>query len=173
MSASLSLFEKEHTAREKYIYFICGVSSALVAYIGKDYTPNHPWTIQDKLNVSTLICLIVSFLFGIGRILCYVQGISINKDVLVAQEEIGNFVNALTYRLENRDKGVPISINKKNGKPYSTEEIQARIVELTASSEMDSARMKRWFNISQILFVICHVFLIIGFGLMICAKLAA
>lgn len=33
--------------------------------------------------------------------------------------------------------------------------------------------MKRWFNISQILFIICHVFLIFGFVLMICAKLAA
>jgi hypothetical protein len=32
MSASLLLFDKEHTAREKYIYFICGVASALVAY---------------------------------------------------------------------------------------------------------------------------------------------
>ncbi|MGA9452103.1 MAG: hypothetical protein WBW41_12260 [Verrucomicrobiia bacterium] len=173
MSASLSLFDKEHTAREKYIYFICGVASALVAYLGKDYTPSHPWTIHDKLNISTLICLVVSFLFGVGRILCYIQGISINKDVLVAQEEIGNFVNALTYRLENKDKGVPISINKKNGKPYSTEEIQARIVELTASSETDSTRMKKRFKFSQILFVICHVFLILGFILMICAKLAA
>jgi hypothetical protein len=173
MSASLSLFDKEHAAREKYIYFICGVAGALVAYIGKDYTPSHPWTINDKLNISTLICLTVSFLFGVGRILCYIQGISINKDVLVAQEEIGNFVNALTFRLENKDKGVPISINRKNGKPYTAEEIQAHIVELTVSSETDSARMKSWFNVSQTLFVICHAFLVFGFILMIWAKIAA
>ncbi len=173
MSASLSLFDKEHAAREKYIYFVCGVASALVAYIGKDYTPSHPWTDYDKFTISTLVCLIVAFLFGIGRILTYIQGISINKDVLAAQEETGNFVNALTYRLENKDKGMLISINKKNGKPYSTEEIQARIAELTALSETDSARMNRWFNFSQVLFVICHAFLILGFVLMICAKLAA
>ena len=172
MSASLSLFDKEHASRERYVYFICGVSSALVAYIGKDYNPSHPWTVHDKLNISTLVCLIVSFFFGIGRILSYTQGISVNKDVLVAQEEIGNFVDALTYQLANKDKGLPISINKKNGKPYSTEEIQARIGELSTSSDKNSVRMKKWFNFSQVLFVVCHLFLILGFILMIWAKLA-
>jgi hypothetical protein len=137
MSASLSLFDKEHAAREKYIYFICGVASALVAYIGKDFTPNCPWTIYDKFTISTLVCFTVAFLFGIGRILSYIQGISINKDVLTAQEETGNFVNALTYRLENKDNGMPISINKKNGKPYSTEEIQARIFGSSDSCEQE------------------------------------
>lgn len=125
----------------QYIYFICGVAGALVAYLGKDYTPSHPWTIIDKLNISTLICLIVSFLFGVGRILCYIQGISINKDVLVAQEEIGNFVNALTYRLENKDKGVPISINKKNGKAsHSTAPPEGRAAGSAKPAQIDSPR---------------------------------
>lgn len=172
MSASLSLFEKEHAAREKYIYFICGVAGALVAYLGKDYTPSHPWTVHDSFLISTLGSLMLAFLFGIGNILAYIRGISINKDVLTAQEENGNFVNAITYRLENKDKGVPISINKKDGKQYTTEEIQAHIAQLAAAIEKDTARMKRWFCFSQVLFAVCHVFLILGFILMVCSKLA-
>jgi hypothetical protein len=42
MSASLTIFEKEHAAREKYIYFICGLAGVLFAYVGKDYFPVHP-----------------------------------------------------------------------------------------------------------------------------------
>jgi len=145
----------------------------MVAYLGKDYRPSHPWTTQDTLTISTLICLIVAFLFGVGRILCYTHGISINKDVLVAEEEIGNFVDRMICHIENEGKARVISINKKNGKPYTIEEIQARIAELNPIKDRDSARMKKWFSCSTVLLVICHIFLIIGFILMVCAKLVA
>lgn len=171
MSASLSLFEKEHAAREKYIYFICGVAGALLAYLGKDFTPSHPWTVHDKLLISTLGSLVLAFLFGIGNILAYIKGISLNKDVLTAQEEIGNFVNAITFQLENKNKGVPLSINKKDGKCQTIEEMQAHIAQLTPTIEKDTARMKGWFRFSQVLFVFCHIFLILGFILMVCSKL--
>jgi hypothetical protein len=172
LTASLSLFDKEHAAREKYIYFICGVSSALVAYLGKDYKPNHPWTVHDTLMVATLGSLLLSFLFGIGRMLSYIKAISLNKDMLVAREETGNFVDAFTKWLDDEKKGAPIMINKKTGERFTKEQIEEEKKQSFALAEKYSVQMKRWFRASAVLYVICHVFLVAGFVLMMWAKVA-
>ena len=171
MTASLSLFDKEHAAREKYIYFICGVTSALVAYLGKDYKPNHPWTIHDTLMLSTLSSLLLSFLFGIGRILFYIKAISINTVTLRAREETQRFVEGLTKRQETEDKGgVVTTRNTLTGEVITKEGMEAMVRQSSALAEKYSAQMKRWFRASAVLLVICHVFLIAGFALMMWAK---
>lgn len=173
MSASLSVFEREHESREKYIYFICGVASALLAYLGKDYKPSHPWTTHDTLTVSTLGCLLMVFVFGTGRILCYTHGLSANKEKLVAQEETANFVEKLARRLENEQKGVALSINKLTGRFVTKEEIQKNIDATSALYTKHEKRERKWFNVSTVLFVICHIFLVGAFALMMWAKLVS
>jgi len=171
MSASLSLFEKEHNAREKYIYFICGVAGALIAYLGKDYKPNHPWTTHDTLTISTLGSLILAFGFGIGNILSYIQGISENKDLLVAFEEMGNFVESKNFLRANMFVGV--STNKKDGKDYTLEEVEAHITTINKKSEKIKIEMDRWFALSKVTFKICHFFLFAGFILLVCSKIVS
>jgi hypothetical protein len=65
MSASLTMFEKEHEGRIKYSYFICSISSALVAYIGKDYFPESPINLHDKLTLWALASLTLCFGFAL------------------------------------------------------------------------------------------------------------
>jgi hypothetical protein len=57
MLASLTIFEKEHEAREKYTYFVCGLAGALFAYIGKDYFPDHPLNYSAVFTIGALISL--------------------------------------------------------------------------------------------------------------------
>jgi len=179
MTASLAVFEKEHAAQEKYIYFICSVASALLAYLGKDYKVSLPWTTHDTLTMATLGSLLLSFLFGISRILCYNYSLGENKEMLIKQEEVGNCVEALLNRIQNEQKiqtegkgqGLALSINKKTGKPVSAEELNKAIEEANAKSAKHFKLMTRWYNISTVCFVICHVFLVAGLGLMLWAKL--
>jgi hypothetical protein len=148
MSASLSLYDKEQAAREKYIYFLCGVAGPLFAYLGKDYKPSHPRTTQDTLAVSTLSCFVALFLFGTERIIFYIQGIGTNIEALTAREETGNCVDALTTRMQKAQKGVLISINNETGKAFTTEEIQAAIEESAATAEKHLARIKKWLSLN-------------------------
>lgn len=140
MSASLSLFDKEHTSREKYVYFICGVSSALIAYIGKDYRPNNPWTAHDTLTISTLCCLLFSFGLGLLRILFYIEGMSYNRDVLVAEEETAIINQSLTFHLSNLANGIPISIGTKTITYYKKEDLENRRKELIETANKNKRR---------------------------------
>lgn len=171
MSASLSLFDKEHAAREKYIYFICGVTGALIAYIGKDYRPSNPWTNHDTLTVSVLSCLVLSFGFGLLRILFYIHGMSHNRDVLVAEEELAIINNSLTFHMQNLDKGVPISIGTKNPKYYKKEDLENRRKELIQSANEKRPKMEFWHTWSTGFLWVANALLFVGFVLLVLSKL--
>jgi hypothetical protein len=170
MSSSLTVFEHEHKAREKYIYFICGVAGALVAYIGKDYKPNNPWTIYDTLTMWTLACLTLSFVLGLGRILTYIQGMSINRDVLVKEGELASLNSSRAFHLEHQGKGIPVTVSSKRQTPLSTAEIEIAIDKLNSMKAEYSIRMKRWHKWSTFFLVVCQIFLVAGFILLLCSK---
>jgi hypothetical protein len=170
MSASLSVFEKEHAAREKYIYFVCGLAGALVAYIVKDYFPVRPIDFIGELTMSAMISLTLCLAFGMVHIQFFIKGTSINKDVLVADEELKNFVNTLVARKAGQCN---LSVNTKTGKEYTTEEIEASIVNLKASRDIDFNRMTKWFWWSTVWFIVCHIFLVFGFFFLIYSKFTA
>ena len=170
MDASLSLFELEHTGKEKYGYFICGLAGALIAYIGKDFKPSYPLTTHDLLTISTLGCLIVSFIFGLGYILCWLKGVEKNKNYLFATEQTGEFVDT-----KNRNQTALMtgnrSVQMKNGNSYTIFEIEKEIADFKVTSQKNRERMVKWYRASKILFIICHLFLIAGFVLLLLSKI--
>ena len=170
MSASITIYEKEHASREKYIYFVCGLAGVLFAYIGKDYFPTHPQDLRDKLTIGAMASLALSLAFGMAHIQFNIKGISLNKDVLVVVEEIGNCVITVGQRKAGQANR---SINTKTGKEHTTEEIEATIERLKALNAIQETKMKRWFLGATVLFIICHCFLVSGFILLICSKLIA
>jgi hypothetical protein len=171
MSASLSLFDKEHASRERYIYFLCSVSGALVAYIGKDFKPNHPFSNHDILTLWCLGCLTGSFLFGLCRILLYIHGMGFNREVVFCDEEIANLNKSLAYHLENADKGVPASFSNKISGPVTIEDIRLRIVLLSEKRKKETVTMNSTHYFSTFFLVICQLSLLAGFVLLLLSKI--
>ena len=169
MSASLTVFEKEYESREKYIYFICGVAGASFAYIGKDYFPVHPLDWPAKLTIGSLFSLMVCFAFGMARIQVYIHGLSINRDVLVAEDELTRMNDSW---IKHEQGAANMTLSNKTGKTFNVSDLEDEINTLRAKKDKDFKRMENWFKWATILFVICHVFLAFGFILLICAKLA-
>ena len=161
MSTSISVFEKEHAAREKYIYFVCGLAAALVAYIGKDYFPVRPIDFVGKLTISAMASLTLCLAFGMTHIQCFIKGTSINKDVLVAGEEINNCVNSLLKRKTGQSN---FTLNLKTGQEHTTEELEAIVEQLKAKSDVDFKRITKWYWWSTVWFIVCHCFLALGFA---------
>jgi hypothetical protein len=171
MSVSLSIYEKEHAARERYVYFICGVSGALLAYIGKDYRPDASWTRHDTLVIVTLASLLVSFLFGLLRILFYVEGMSTNRDIIVIEEEVENITNVLIQHKTQQSVGHVIALDKHTGKQQTMQDLQDRITALNTKKQPLVPKMNRWHDWSTIFLVICHFFLIAGMSFLVLSKM--
>jgi hypothetical protein len=171
MSASLSIFEKEHAARDKYIYFICGVASALVAYIGKDFAPHPTFTLHDKLTIASLVALILAFGFGLANMLAYIEGLSANKEYTLARESTENFVRAKAERIEAENQGKAVlSFDTRTGEPHSLEQMEKRIVDSISLSAKHHDKMDRWFKVSHYLFIAFHGFLVVGLLLLVGSK---
>jgi hypothetical protein len=169
MSASLALFEKEHAAREKYIYFVCGLAGVLFAYIGKDYFPVRPFDCAAILTIGAMISLTLCLVLGMARIQSYIEGLSINRVGLGNEEELKNIRDSLVMWKAGQAN---YTVSKKTGKEYRTiEELEEDIKLLQTSVNKDYNRMKKWFNWATYLFIACHFFLVVGFILLICAKL--
>ncbi len=170
MSASLTIFEKEHAAREKYIYFICALAGALFAYVGKDYFPVHPLNCAATLTIGAMVSLTLCLAFGMARIQVYIKGLSINRDVLVAEDELKNLRDSL---VKHKSGASNYSLNYKTGKEYVTiEELEKDIKTLQITKDNDFKRMGKVFIWSTRLFIACHCFLALGFILLICARIA-
>ena len=169
MSASLTVFEKEHAMTEKYIYFLCGLAGALVAYIGKDYHVVHPVDLSNKLTLLAMATLTLSLMFGMAHIQVFINATSKNKDVLVTDEEIRNYIMALVERKAGKAN---YSINAKTGKEYTSEDMEKEIDIFKAKREAAFRKMTRRYKCSTVLSIVCQSFLIIGFFLIIWSKLA-
>jgi hypothetical protein len=170
MSASLTIFEKEHAAREKYIYFVCGLAGALFAYIGKDYFPVHPLDLVAKLNIWAMVCLMLCLVSGMARIQVYIEGLSINRDELVAEEELKNLRECWVKHKSGESN---FTMAHKTGKKYTTiEELQKDIEALQKAKDATHKRMEKWFRWATGLLIICNCFLAFGFLLIVFAKLA-
>jgi hypothetical protein len=168
MSASLIMFEKEYAAREKYGYFICTVASALVAYLGKDFFPEHPFDARENLTVWSLSSLTASFGFGLAFLIFCIKAISLNKDLLVGSEEVANFYNTVTLR---ETKQSNYTRNLKTGRLYkSTEELLKLAHKKRVANIFTFRKMRKWYWWSEVWFIIAHVFLVLGFCLLIAAK---
>ena len=168
MKVSEQLFDKEHNSREKYIYFICSVTGALVAYISKDFKPVHPFSGHDKWTLWCLGCLTGSFIFGILRILTYIEGLNCNKESVFAEEEMTEYKGALVKHIQNPGM---ISVSSKLRGPISESEIEGIIKFLEAKVDKDTKSMNRYLSLATFLFVVCHLFLIAGFVLLLLSKI--
>lgn len=166
--ASHLLFDKEHTSREKYIYFICGVAGALVAYIGKDFKPSHPLSNHDLLMLWCLGCLVGSFIFGIARILAHIEGLNYNRESVFAEEEITEFNRALANHIQNPGMA---SLSTKVGGALNQAEIEGIIKFLRGKVTKDTKSMNRYHSLATFLFVVCHIALIAGFVLLLLSKI--
>ena len=176
MSASLSVFEKEHSAREKYIYFICGLASALVAYIGKDYFPAHPFTWAEYLTLAALLLFFACFVSGCVYIIIFIKVTNLNRDALVIEEEIANIYRNLVLLDADEMLNQPRNIfrNLQTGKKYSLinkQELEDDVDKLKQKKDETRARMKVFDCKIDSWFIAAHCCLGLGFILMIIAKL--
>jgi hypothetical protein len=165
MSASINLFDKEHAAREKYVYFVVGLAGALFAYLGKDYTPPHELTIVSLLTMSALTSLTLCIVFGLTRIQVYIHGLSINRDVLLAEEEISDFNKSLIMHYKGEAN---VAFSNKTQTLLTTTDIEAARALHHTKKTKDFVKMKRWFKCATI-----TLFLVLGFVLIIASKFAA
>jgi hypothetical protein len=167
METSHLLFDKEHQSREKYIYFICGVAGALVAYIGKDFKPSFPLSKHDELTLWCLGCLTVSFIFGIGRMLAYIEKLKYNKESVFAEEEISKFNGALIQHTQNPGM---VSLTTKVKEPLNKSDIEGILKYLREKVKKENKSMSRFHRLGKLLFVVCHICLIAGFVLLLLSK---
>jgi hypothetical protein len=171
MDVSLSLFEKEHASKEKYIYFLCSVSSVLLAYIGKDYKPNHPFTLHDGLTLWCLGCLTGSFILGLGRINCYNHGLNLNREYATAVEGIRSVNQSILHHRvkEGQEKSRPITMGE--GQEIPKAQLENEMTKLILQKDTKFKRMKGWYNASTVFIVLCHILLIAGFTLLLLSKI--
>jgi hypothetical protein len=103
-----------------------------------------------------------------AHIQVYIKGLSINKDVLVAEEGLKNLRDSL---LKQKSGESNYSLAHKTGKEYTnTEELEKDIQTLQMTKDKDFIRMEKWFSWATRLFIVCHCFLALGFVLLIYSK---
>jgi len=171
MDASLSLFDKEHASKEKYIYFLCSVASVLLAYIGKDYKPNHPLALHDELTLWCLGCLTGSFVLGLGRIICYNHGLTLNKEYVTAAEGIKNVNQSLLHHKEKESEGKVRPITMGEGQEIPKDRLENEMKKLILEKQTKFKRMMKWYKASTFFVVLCHILLIAGFVLLLFSKI--
>jgi hypothetical protein len=169
MSASLAVFEKEHAMTEKFIYFVCGLAGALVAYIGKDFHAVHPFDLSNKLTLLAMAALTLSLVLGMVHIQVFIDATSKNKDVLVKDEEIKNLITALVERKAGK---ASYSVNDKTAKEFTFEEMERELATFQLDRGISFTKMLNRYKCSRVLSIACQCFLIIGFLLLIWSKFA-
>jgi hypothetical protein len=164
----IKVFEQETSARNKYVYFVCGLAAALFAYIGKDYFPTHPIDLIGYLTISSLACLAISLALGMLHIIVFIQALSANKDVHVANQNLKKCNNSIFMRKTGQAN---YTRDLTTGCELTMEELEAELKKLTPILERENKKMKKWMRWALVTFVACHVFLGLGFILLILAKL--
>ena len=157
------LHAREFSSKEKFDYFICGVSGALFAYIGQTYTPHKLDYWFYFLTPVALLVLTLSFAAGLKRIQTVNQFIKLNRMSMRDYEDSINITEAL-------EKGHTSYIDA-SGKSMSRQEL-AISRELSqefmndADKKMESLETKAnaYGNARD-------VFLIIGFVLILGSKI--
>jgi hypothetical protein len=163
----LTVFEKETAAREKYIYFVCGVAGALFAYIGKDFSPVHPLTCVAILTISAMAALALSLAIGMAHIQCFIQALSKNKDILVNKDDLKK-CNMSIFKYKTGEANYTRDL--MTGEEPTIEVTEERIKALTAIMAQNQQKMHKWVRGALISFTVCHVFLMLGFLLLILSK---
>jgi hypothetical protein len=171
MAASMTIYEKEYASRETYVYFICGVASALFAYMGKDYYPVHPLDLPGKYTIASMISLVVSFVFGMARIQVFLKGSTISRKMMNTQDEITVLSNAWKDITENR---ATMAFNTITGKKFvSAEGIDKELNQKREKWAKRLKQLKKWQKWAKICLGVCHVFLVLGFIFLIISKVVA
>ncbi len=165
-----AVFDKEQTARDKYIYFVCGLAGALVAYMGKDYFPVHPMGTKEWLTVLSLISLTFCLAFGMAHMRCVITTLNHNKMVMLNKWDL-KVCNTSIFKRKTGEAN--FSRDMTTGKEPTVEEIEAEIIKHQGLMADNQRKMNKWERWSLLTFVTCHVFLVLGFLMLIASKLAA
>ena len=126
---SFELFSKEHAASEKFDYFMCSVAGALFAYIGQNYTPHKLDGWPYYLTPAALLCLTLSFAFGLWIICLSKKVTRMNKEVLLRIEE-----NVAIQ--EGLNKGWSSLTDLKTAQTITREQANALIKQNVTDAEM-------------------------------------
>ncbi len=94
-SRSADMYGKAHEGSEKFDYFVCGISGALFAYIGQQYTPHKIEFSLSLLEPLSLVFLLLSFYAGLKRIETVNKCTMVNHKILEAAESARNLADQL------------------------------------------------------------------------------
>lgn len=115
----MAIFAGAREAQQKFDYFVTGVAGALFAYIAQTYTPKELAVAPSSLEPFALVCLALSFYFGLRRIEASVVVMRLNHEMLDCQEKAGNMTKAM---FEGRGGG----FNPHSGDLIHAHELPAR-----------------------------------------------
>ncbi|QNE01255.1 hypothetical protein H6S61_02290 [Vibrio vulnificus] len=92
---SIEVFKEMSVSMQKFDYFVLGISIALFAYLGKDYSPVGLGINVGTVELIALTALFISIVFGYFRLKCDLTIKSLNFSVLSLGEKRGALTEAL------------------------------------------------------------------------------
>jgi hypothetical protein len=155
------VFGRARDERQKFDYFVCGVAGALFAYIPQTYAPKPLAFAPSLVEPASLVCLALSFYFGVRRIEANVKLMGENYDALDAEEKAGASVKAFY-------SGPGPFINESSGEIISREEIAARHESQSRRATAARAQVERTQARARILYVRRNNLLFAGFVAIFC-----
>ncbi|WP_373930833.1 hypothetical protein [Vibrio cyclitrophicus] len=111
---SIEVFKEMSVSMQKFDYFILGISIALFAYLGKDFSPVKLGVNVGTVELIALTALFISIVFGYFRLKCDLTIKSLNFSVLSLGEKRGALTEALqtSGHKFNAETGDVIDLNK-------------------------------------------------------------
>lgn len=92
---SMVVFQNLSAERQKFDYFITGLTGTLFAYIVQTYTPQKLSLAASSAEPIALILLMLSFFFGLKRIEIAMVAMRLNHKSLDAAEKAGELTQAI------------------------------------------------------------------------------
>lgn len=139
------VYEYWHQSREKFDYFVTGITGALCAYVSQSSVPARISVSPNTLELLALLLLVGSVIAGFRRIEKILIAYRYDHEMLRAQEERGQLVSL--------PEGGTL-VNKASGEILGPDLISSRIHELSESwaesekfANMSSRSADLWYRV--------------------------
>jgi len=159
---SLIAYEHYRDAAQRFDYFITGLIGALSAYIGQNIHPQRIGFTPNTLELSSLLILVLAFLFCFKRLEKSIQAFQIGSQILDLGEKKGKLIPHL---------GKQQILNEATGDILTNEEVYIQIAVFDKSIPILEKSLKKISNQSKIYYDLRNLAILIGFIFLLLSKI--
>lgn len=160
---SVEIHTAHREAAEKFDYFVTGLTTALVAYIGERLPPTRLGANAHTIEVAALSCLVASVFFGFRRIEYAMAFLQINHHDLRLSEQRGMLMSVIS-------SGQP-GFNPHTGEVWTPQRAQQVLAQLVEPQRQIDEQLERERRRTLRLYRWRNRFLFLGFALLVIARL--